>query len=67
VSLAALIVGGRHDGHLADRLKGLRHDGEAWRANAVVVADQNAVRRGLRTLLCAYRREDARQEHCENQ
>ena len=50
VPLAALVLGGRHDADVADGLEDLRHRGNAGRAHAVVVADEDAVGRRIGTL-----------------
>ena len=47
VSLAALVVRWSDDDDLADRLKDLRDSGEPGRTHAIVIADQNSVRRRL--------------------
>jgi hypothetical protein len=65
VSLATLIVRWCHDRNLTDRLKGLGHDGDPLRTDPIVVADENAIWRRLRPLLCLGRREQIYEEDCE--
>ncbi len=64
MTFPALIFRGRDDDDLTDRLEGLRDNRDARRADAVVVADQNAIGRWLRSLLRLECREDTGQQQC---
>ena len=66
MSGAARVLGGRDDRHVADRLQDLRERGNARRVDAVVIADEDPVRRRLLSLLRRCRRkEDCRNEKRE--
>jgi len=46
------------ESHLADRLKRLRHNRDSRRANTIVVADQDAIGRRLRSRLLRPERDE---------
>ena len=62
---AARVLGRRDDRHVADRLQDLRECGDARRVHAVVIADEDPVRRWLPLLRSCRRKKDGGYKDCE--
>jgi hypothetical protein len=62
MTLPALIFSRRDDDDIANRLQDLRDRSDPGRTNPVIVADQDAIRRGRLALLRADWRKQAQRE-----